>query len=274
MSSPDQESFIAKVRNSLGHPPNVRRRVEGLFQTAPSPESAARLERIRRRSNAGRRELLETLKAAAEPIHLGVQVFAGAEHVRRDIRRRVETTSPEWGTEKSVAIWRHPLIDRLDLPGALSSSEVSVYRPPESAALPGDRRTFQAWRRQVEKAYIGVTSADFCLADTATLVLRTRPGQDRFVSLVPSIHVAVIELDQLLADLKELYALLRWDPDQQREGLSRYMGFISGPSKTADIEATMVHGAHGPREVHLYVIAGDTQPALKFRRACGPRGCP
>jgi L-lactate dehydrogenase complex protein LldG len=261
MSSPDQESFLAKIRASLGHRSNARRQVDGLFQTTPSSESLVLLERIHRRPHAERRELLETLKAAAVPIHLGVRAFADGEQVRRDIRRMVDTTAPEWGSEKSVVIWRHPLIDGLELPEALSSSDVAVYRPPEISGIPLDRRTFQAWRRQVEKAYIGVTSADFCLADTATLVLRTRPGQDRFVSLVPSVHVAVIELDRLLADLKELYALLRWDPDQQREGLTRYMGFISGPSKTADIEATMVHGAHGPREVHLYVITGKASPA-------------
>jgi L-lactate dehydrogenase complex protein LldG len=99
-----------------------------------------------------------------------------------------------------------------------------------------------------------VTSADFCLADTATLVMRNRPGQPRSAALVPSIHVAVIHLDQILADMKELFALLRWDERYRQEGLSNYMSFISGPSKTADIEATMVHGAHGPREVHLFII--------------------
>jgi L-lactate dehydrogenase complex protein LldG len=50
-----------------------------------------------------------------------------------------------------------------------------------------------------------------------------------------------------------LYALLSFDPDVHREGLTNCMTFISGPSKTADVEATMVHGAHGPREVHLIV---------------------
>jgi L-lactate dehydrogenase complex protein LldG len=85
--------------------------------------------------------------------------------------------------------------------------------------------------------------------------MRTRPGQARTVSLLPSIHVAVIELNQIVADLKELYALLKWDPRARSEGLTNCMTFISGPSKTADIEATMVHGAHGPREVVVYVIA-------------------
>jgi L-lactate dehydrogenase complex protein LldG len=95
------------------------------------------------------------------------------------------------------------------------------------------------------------------MADAAALVMRTRPGQARSVSLVPSIHVAVIQMDQVIADLKELYALLKWDPEYNNEGLTNCMTFISGPSKTADIEATMVHGAHGPREVYIFVIESN-----------------
>ena len=113
------------------------------------------------------------------------------------------------------------------------------------------------FRQQVIDAYIGLTSADFCMADTAALVMRTRPGQARSVSLVPSIHIAVIDIDQILANLKELVALLKWEDEYRTEGLTNCMTFISGPSKTADIEATMVHGAHGPREVYIYVITGS-----------------
>ena len=104
------------------------------------------------------------------------------------------------------------------------------------------------------QSYIGVTAADFCIADTATLVMRTRPGQARSVSLVPSVHVAVISLDQILEDLAELYYRLKWDP--REKDLTNAMTFISGPSKTADIELVMVHGAHGPREVTVVVITG------------------
>jgi L-lactate dehydrogenase complex protein LldG len=119
-----------------------------------------------------------------------------------------------------------------------------------------ERAERERQRADIIASFIGVTTADFCLADTATLVMRNRPGQPRSVALVPSIHIGLITLDQVLADTKELFALLRWDERFRQEGLSNYMSFISGPSKTADIEAVMVHGAHGPREVHLFVISG------------------
>lgn len=84
--------------------------------------------------------------------------------------------------------------------------------------------------------------------------MKTRPGQPQCVSLLPSIHIAVIRLEQVLADLKELYALLKWDPAQRTEGLTDTMTFVTGPSKTADIEATLVHGAHGPKELYIFVL--------------------
>ena len=111
-------------------------------------------------------------------------------------------------------------------------------------------------RRQVTESYIGVTSADYCVASTATLIMKAGPGQMRSVSLLPVIHVAVIELKQVISDLKELYTLLNQDPHEKVEGLSNCMTCITGPSKTGDIELVMVHGAHGPRELHLFVITG------------------
>jgi L-lactate dehydrogenase complex protein LldG len=142
---------------------------------------------------------------------------------------------------------------------ALGALEVPVFVTapiacPEDAARSRKEREDQ--RREISASYIGVTAADFCLADTATIVLRNRPGQPRTVALVPSIHVAVVTLDQVIADMKELFALLQWDERFKQEGLTRYMSFISGPSKTGDIEAIMVHGAHGPKEVRLYVVTG------------------
>ncbi len=77
------------------------------------------------------------------------------------------------------------------------------------------------------------------------------------MSLVPAVHVAVLTLDQMLANLTELYALLEQDRIAHKNGLTHHMVFISGPSKTADIELTMVHGAHGPREMHLVVVEQD-----------------
>jgi len=219
-----------------------------LFKSEMSDETRAILERLKDRKPAERKKLLTTLIEAAGPINLKVMACEDVNSVTAGIVDLVRDKNPEWGHKKSVVAWQHPLIENLNLPAALSQQDVDVFFT-DSNELKGENL-----RRHVIDSYIGITAADFCMADTATLVMRTRAGQARSVSLVPAIHIAVIELNQIIADLKELYALLKWDPKVKNEGLTNCMTFISGPSKTADIEATMVHGAHGPREVHVFVI--------------------
>jgi L-lactate dehydrogenase complex protein LldG len=229
------------------------------FDLPMSEKDRAILQGIQNRTPPEKEKLLETMIAAARPINLNVIVLPDAAAVSRAIVDLVGEKEPEWGNKKSVAAWNHPLIASLNLAAAFSGQEISVYFTDAQESQAKDDLSIEArekLRQQIIDSYVGITSADFCMADTATLVMRTRPGQARSVSLLPLIHVAVIHRDQIIADLRELYTLLKWDPAHQKEGLTNCMTFVSGPSKTADIEATMVHGAHGPREVYIYVITG------------------
>jgi L-lactate dehydrogenase complex protein LldG len=248
MENSGQAQFMRKLKKALGRRTPDSFLQSDLFADEMSDETRAVLARVKNRSAAERQKLLNTLIAAAGPIDLKVTACPDAHSAAAALADLVRSSAPEWGGKKSVAAWRHPLIESLNLPDLLSEQGVPVFFSDMQAAGRDD------FRQKVIEAYIGITAADFCLADAATLVMRTRPGQARSVSLVPSIHAAVIELSQIVADLKELYALLKWDPQARQEGLTNCMTLISGPSKTADIEATIVHGAHGPREVHVLVI--------------------
>jgi len=248
MRTANQEEFINRIKMALGKPMAQSQRNADLFKSEMSDEIRAILERLKNRTPEERKKLLATLIEAAGPINLKVMACEDVNSVTAGIVDLVRDKNPEWGHKKSVVAWQHLLIENLNLPAALSQQDVDVFFT-DSNELKGENL-----RRHVIDSYIGITAADFCMADTATLVMRTRAGQARSVSLVPAIHIAVIELNQIIADLKELYALLKWDPKVKNEGLTNCMTFISGPSKTADIEATMVHGAHGPREVHVFVI--------------------
>jgi L-lactate dehydrogenase complex protein LldG len=246
-------AFLGTVRAALGHRPDVRRTPPAdLFPDAPSAQSRHLLARIQNRSRAERATLLETLQTAAAPINLKVFSADSMAAARQIIVDAATQNPPEWGRTKQVCAWRHPLIDSLDIGPALQDCGMTVVIPPAGEDMASDGRA--TFARAVRDSFIGVTAADYCVADSATLVLRTRPGQPRSVSLVPSIHVAVIRDEQILSDFKELYAVLRWRDQQGAVDLSTCMTFISGPSKTADIEATLVHGAHGPRELHLIVL--------------------
>jgi L-lactate dehydrogenase complex protein LldG len=264
MDAGGQKEFLDRMRKALGHSPDDWQRKANLFDPVMSDEDRALLQGIRDRTAEQRKTLLATLIENAKPLNLNVVPLGDESAVTGAIFELVQQKEPEWGEKKSVVCWQHSMIARLNLADDLKNLDVPVYFAEGGDAagqndVPLESRN--RFRQQVIDAYIGLTSADFCMADTAALVLRTRPGQARSVSLVPSIHIAVINIDQILADLKELVALLKWEDRYQTEGLTNCMTFISGPSKTADIEATMVHGAHGPREVYIFVITGPGMAA-------------
>jgi len=259
METSRQEAFIGKIRSALGKSPNDLPGDTDLCTSRLTDDTKAILERIKNRSQAESQQLLDRFIEMAAPIKLNVIVLKDEESVTAAIVDLIRNKDPEWGDEKSIVTWQHPLIERLNLSEALADQNVPVHVAElgniESEGISTEKEREQL-RQHVIESYIGITSADYCMADTASLVMRTRPGQGRSVSLVPSIHIGVIYLDQIIWDLKELYALLNFDPELSQEGLTNCMTFISGPSKTADVEATMVHGAHGPREVYVYVING------------------
>jgi len=258
----NQESFIRNLRNSLGKgTDDIDARKATVFTSAkaePPEGQDALLDTIRTRDRQAQLKLLDGLIEEGKPLNLNVVPVKDAAEASAAIAQLVSETAPEWGDKKSLVQWDHPLVGELDLEAALKGQDVPVYTAAYNGTESGDGEKAKKRaeiRQKVIDAYIGVTSADYCLADTATLVMKSRPREARSVSLLPSIHVGVIRLEQILFDLKELYALLKWDP-KKREELPHHMVFVSGPSKTADIELVMVHGAHGPRALTLFVITG------------------
>ena len=74
------------------------------------------------------------------------------------------------------------------------------------------------------------------------------------VSLLPPVHVAIVESNQVYESLDDLFALRRLAFLQGRGDMGSYLSLISGPSRTADIEQTIVVGVHGPVEVHMVIL--------------------
>ena len=98
-------------------------------------------------------------------------------------------------------------------------------------------------------ADFGITSADYALSNTGTLVMIAGPENARLISLLPPVHIALIPANCLLTSLDELYTLVPKPADR-----SSSMVFITGPSRTADIEQILVRGVHGPRDIHVVII--------------------
>jgi L-lactate dehydrogenase complex protein LldG len=97
----------------------------------------------------------------------------------------------------------------------------------------------------------GISSADFGLSDTGSLVMISSREEARLVSLLPPGHIAVVPASKLLTGLDELFSILPRPAEQTSS-----MVLITGPSRTADIEQILVRGVHGPGEIHVVVVEG------------------
>lgn len=103
-------------------------------------------------------------------------------------------------------------------------------------------------RGELLAAELGVSSAQWGIAETGTVVLESARERHRLVSLLPPVHVALLPAARLLGTLGEALSALRTSTGAPA---SRTITFVTGPSRTADIELTLVVGVHGPRELHV-----------------------
>ncbi|MBE0488697.1 MAG: lactate utilization protein C [Halomonas sp.] len=118
-------------------------------------------------------------------------------------------------------------------------------------------RDIEAWQReQFESVDAGLTSIGGAIAETGSLWLWPTPDEPRLLSLVPPIHVAVLDADTLEDTFFDVVERHGW-----ANGMPTNALLISGPSKTADIEQTLAYGVHGPRELVVLVrhIDADTE---------------
>ena len=206
---------------------------------------AARARSAREIANVDADRLMSELQSSADQAGWHVTRVASVPEAGayvEDLARRHEV--------RSLVRSAHGVLDGLDLETRLGDSGVEVAVMAADEARGNDQR--RDLRRRVVDADIGVTGVDYAIAETGTCVLLPRRGLSRLVSLVPPVYVAVVETVQVLPSLDELFTLRR--DDFLRDELGAYMTLITGPSRSADIEYTLVTGVHGPGEVHMVLV--------------------
>jgi L-lactate dehydrogenase complex protein LldG len=233
-----QTPFLRTIRHSLGLPVESERSKESFPALFATADTSRVLQAIRARNTTEQDELLRLFQSNAKALGIHIHVVASEAEVADVIVNLALTKSPEFTTDKHIIHHHHPDLNALQLANRLDREGVTVH-----ATLCADTQL----REKTIASFIGITAPDIGIAESATLIQLTKPGCPRSTSLVPSIHIGVLKKEHVVADLREAYALL------QEEAHLDSMVFITGPSKTADIEAQMVHGAHGPREVHILI---------------------
>ena len=109
-------------------------------------------------------------------------------------------------------------------------------------------------RQKMIDADIGITGADYAVAETGSVGVLPRAGLSRLVSLAPPVHLALVRPQEVLDTLDDVFLLRRLDYYRNGRDMGSYLNFITGPSRTADIEQTLVVGVHGPKEVHMIIL--------------------
>jgi L-lactate utilization protein LutC len=115
---------------------------------------------------------------------------------------------------------------------------------------PSEYANREELREMCATADLGITSADYALADTGTLVMLASAEEARMISLLPPVHLAILPKERILTGLDEFFSLVRLPAER-----SSSVVFITGVSRTADIEMILVRGVHGPGEIHVVVVS-------------------
>jgi L-lactate dehydrogenase complex protein LldG len=138
-------------------------------------------------------------------------------------------------TEQNIqkaTIWNTSHLKKLGIADSLRSLGVELVSP-------------NANKHEMSSCDLGITEADYLLPEKGTLVLRSSAEKPRAVSLLPRVHLAIVTPAALRADMHQVFA-------EAKD--SNYLVFITGPSRTADIELTVTLGVHGPKNLYVWMM--------------------
>jgi L-lactate dehydrogenase complex protein LldG len=107
----------------------------------------------------------------------------------------------------------------------------------------------------VSHAGIGITRASLGVAETGSILIHLDDVDGRLLTMLPEIHVALLHEDALVDSLEEGLLLTRYlILESQARGRPSYLSWVTGPSRTADIERVLTIGVHGPKELHIFLL--------------------
>ena len=140
------------------------------------------------------------------------------------------------------------------------AAEVFGVEPTVEAIQQEARKSL---RKKFIEATVGISGANMAIAETGTIVLVTNEGNADLTTTLPPVHIALFGMDKLVATLDDAVAVLRMLP---RSGtgqiISSYVNWITGPSRSADIEQSLTIGVHGPRELHCVILDNGREKML------------
>jgi L-lactate dehydrogenase complex protein LldG len=136
-----------------------------------------------------------------------------------------------------ATVWNTPRLGQLKITDHLSALGVELVSPA-------------ADKHEIALCDLGITEADYILPETGTIVLHSSAEMPRAVSLLPRIHLAIVHPEMLRPDMHQVFAKAKDN---------NYLVFVTGSSRTADIELTTTLGVHGPKELFVWILEGENE---------------
>ena len=244
----NRTEFLENVRRALGRTgPPADISVPDATSLSDDREAVEkRIEAIRGDVEARKDSLTEELVASAQAAGWIIH-RAGPADAAAYVRRVAEALE-----SKSVLRSDHAVLDEIDLEQAFQGSAIALRRIAYEDS--GQSRDVQRakFREDMIVADVGVTGVSHAIAETGSVSIAAGRGVSRLISLLPPVHIAVVRPGQIVPSLDELFSFRR--SEFLKRGSIDYTNIVSGPSRSADIEQTLIKGMHGPREVHMVIV--------------------
>ena len=249
--SGNRARMLAQIRNALGHSaaPVIPEPLPPFDSHIPTKDSASLVEIFSRElENVGGRL---TCVQSAEELRQLLQELCSAKEYASVAVSACEVLDQlglrEWlvSTGKQVV----PALEEF-----IVESEAAKTRSGQDTGEPL-KDPLDQYKHLLLEADLGITCADYALADTGTLVLISGNEQHRLISLLPPVHVCVLDPRHIFASLTDFLAHTH-EVYKGQDRLPPYaMTCITGPSRTADIELTITMGIHGPRALQVVLYS-------------------
>ena len=222
-------------------------RIRAALKTARLPSARAVLVPEPRPVPADTASLVADFTRELDAIGVKSYSPAAAGDAIQLVIERVRARSREYGEAGRVELltWAD---EEIPIPGLGEALRAAGFVRLD-AQVPAEPEARRGRLAELGRAAVGVTGARAGLADTGTLVLACGARRPRLASLLPPVHIAILSRRALYSTMADFFAA---EPELAREASN--LVFITGPSRTADIEQTLTLGVHGPREVHVVLV--------------------
>ncbi len=210
------------------------------------------------RSNSGRL-IVKSKSMVSEEINLN-------RHLEEWGHKVIETDLGEWivqlAGERPSHITAPALHKTKNEIAELLSQKLGKEVPPDAQGIVKLAR--KEMRKYFLEADIGISGANFAVAESGTLVLVSNEGNARLVTSLPPVHIAIVTIEKFVETLEEATALVKTlIAASSGMKMTSYISFITGPSRTTDIEKELIIGVHGPQEVHIIILDNGRLKARK-----------